>query len=194
MAVEFITRGRSGGSVQPGGGLRITRSFSTLVLQTAAHAVEMRGTGAPGGVSPDHFPSGVALPEVVELSQDRGRCLARIGDRAFQVRWGPGLRGRSAPDSIGWDASVRVALVVGPEQFPLRIREWAPGDRIRTRGGTRKLKKLFAEYRLSREDRSRSPVLVDRSGRVIWVIGVAVAEWARSEPEEADLVIEIKDV
>jgi tRNA(Ile)-lysidine synthase len=82
---------------------------------------------------------------------------------------------------------------VGPEHFPLRLREWAPGDRIRTRGGTRKLKKLFAEHRISREDRRRRPVLVDRLGRVIWVSGVAVAEWAWSESDEADLVIEIKN-
>ncbi len=193
MAVEFITLGRSGGSVQPGGGLRITRSFDTLVLQIAAHAVDNRGTGAPGGVSPDHARFVVALPEVVELSECRGSSLARIGDRAFQVRWGPGLDGRSAPDSTGCDSLTRVALAVDPEQFPLRLREWAPGDRIRTHGGTKKLKKLFAEFRLSREDRRRCPVLADRSGRVIWVFGVAVAEWARSEPGEADLVIEIKN-
>ena len=193
MAVEFITRGRSGGSVQPGRGLRITRSFGTLVLQTVADAVNMRGAGAHGGVSPDHAASVVALPEVVELSQGSGRSVARIGDRAFQVSWGPGPCGRSAPDSIGRDSSARVALAVGPEQFPLRLREWTPGDSIHTRGGTRKLKKLFAEHRLSVEDRGRSPVLVDRSGRVIWVFGVAVAEWARSEPDEADLVIEIKN-
>jgi len=61
------------------------------------------------------------------------------------------------------------------------------------RGGTRKLKKLFLEYRIPREDRMRSPVLVDRSGRVIWVSGVAVAEWARAEPAKADLVIEIEN-
>lgn len=192
MAVEFITLGRSGGSVQAGGGLRITRSFDTLVLQTAAPAVDVRGPGAPGGGSPDHAPFAV-LPEVVELSECRGSCLARIGDRAFQVRWGPGPGGRSAPDSTAWDSLAGVALAVAPEQFPLRLREWAPGDRIRTHGGTKKLKKLFAEFRLSREDRRRCPVLADRSGRVIWVFGVAVAEWARSEPGEADLVIEIKN-
>jgi len=192
MAVEFITRGRSGGSVWPGNGLRITRSFDTLVLQTAAPAVDVRGPGAPGGVSPDHAPF-AALPEVVELSEGRGRSLARIGDREFHVRWGPGLRGWSAPESTGWDSLTHVALAVSPEQFPLRLREWAPGDRIRMHGGTKKLKKLFAEHRLSREDRRRCPVLADRSGRVIWVFGVAVAEWARSEPGEADLVIEIKN-
>ena len=178
MAVEFITRGRSGGWLHPAGGLRISRSFGALVLETAAQPVNGCGTGASEGV---------------DLTRAGGRSLARIGDRAFQVRWRPGVRGRRAHESAGWESCVRVALAVGPEHFPLRLREWVPGDRIRTHGGTRKLKKLFAEHRLSREDRGRRPVLVDRTGRVIWVSGVAVAEWARSEPREADLVIEIRD-
>ena len=193
MAVEFITRGRSGGYVHPGGGLRISRSFGTLVFETAAHAVDGCGTGAPGGVSADDSPSGATVPEVIELSPSGGRSLVRIGDRSFRVSWRLGLRGQSSPHSTGWAPAARVALTVGPEHFPLRLREWAPGDRIRTRGGTRKLKKLFAEHRISCEDRRRRPVLVDRSGRVIWVSGVAVAEWAWSESDEADLVIEIKN-
>jgi tRNA(Ile)-lysidine synthetase-like protein len=193
MAVEFITRGRSGGYVHPGGGLRISRSFGTLVLETAVRAVGGCGSGAPGGASPDDSPSVAAVPEVIELSPSGGQSVVRIGDCLFRVSWRPGYHGQSAPHTTGWNSAARVALTLGPEHFPLRLRQWAPGDRIRTRGGTRKLKKLFAEHRIPREDRRRRPVLVDRSGRVIWVSGVAVAEWAWSESDEADLVIEIKN-
>jgi tRNA(Ile)-lysidine synthase len=193
MAVEFITRGRSGGHLHPGGGLRISRSFGTLVFETAKHGVDTTGAGDPGDVDSDLAPSRRTFQKGVELSHGKGKSLARIGDRAFQVRWKSGASGESVPESTGRDSSGRVALAVGPEHFPLRLREWVPGDRIRTRGGTRKLKKLFSEHRLSIEDRMRRPVLVDRSGRVIWVSGVAVADWARAEPMSADLVIEIEN-
>ncbi len=193
MAVEFITRGRSGGRLHPGGGLQISRSFGTLVFETVTPGVDTAGAGLAGGVRSNPVPSGVALLAGVELSHGKGRSLARIGDRAFHVSWNSGTCGESAPEPTGWDSTSRVALAVGPEHFPLQLREWEPGDRIRMRGGTRKLKKLFLEYRIPREDRMRSPVLVDRSGRVIWVSGVAVAEWARAEPAKADLVIEIEN-
>jgi tRNA(Ile)-lysidine synthase len=164
--------------VYPAGDLRISRSFGTVVLEIVA-----RGESQ----------SAVSLPESVELAKESGLGLARIGDRAIQVSWDSGPGDASPPASSGSAASDRVALAVEAEHFPLRLRKWTPGDRIHTRGGTRKLKKLFAEHRLSREDRMRRPVLVDRSGRVIWVSGVAVAEWARSEPENAGLLIEIEN-
>ena len=193
VAVEFITRGRSGGRVYPAGGLCISRSFDTLVLEIVTRSDDTTETGGRVGVLSGHAPSSDALPEAVELAGASGRSLARIGDRAIQVSWNSAQGDGFAPNSTGCGAPTRVALAVGAEHFPLRIREWVPGDRIHTRAGTRKLKKLFAEHRLSREDRMRRPVLVDRSGRVVWVSGLAVAEWAQSEPEKADLLIEIED-
>ena len=194
VAVEFITRGRSGGSVYPAGNLRISRSFDTLVFEIVRKSVDRAGYGVQEGTRSFHGPGAVELPVAVELAAGTGRSLARIGDRAIQVGWDSSPGDGSALSSTGRAASGCVALAVGAEHYPLRIREWVPGDRIHTHGGTRKLKKLFAEHRLSREDRMRRPVLVDRSGQVIWVYGVAVAEWARSEPERADLLIEIDDV
>jgi hypothetical protein len=38
------------------------------------------------------------------------------------------------------------------------------------------VKKLLAERRLDRRARARVPVLVDGSGRVLWVVGLARAE------------------
>ena len=39
----------------------------------------------------------------------------------------------------------------------------------------KKLKKLFAERRVDRRERSRVPVRVDGAGRVLWVVGLARA-------------------
>ena len=183
-AEEFITKGRSGGRVLPTRGLRISRSFDSLILETTE-------TDRPG-------------PETggLELYREGGHDLTTIGDRSFRVRWTtnagsePGLK-ESSTDEAGLQpagAAGRVALAVGREHYPLVLRSRAPGDRIATSGGTRKLKKLFGERKVPVCERDRIPVLADRSGRVIWVAGLATAEWARPSPDGADLVIEIENV
>ena len=68
-----------------------------------------------------------------------------------------------------------VELPETPLEFPLTLRAWEPGDKIRLAYGSKKLKKLFGEAKLSVEDRARTPVLVDVSGTVLWVAGFALA-------------------
>ena len=60
-------------------------------------------------------------------------------------------------------------------RFPLELRGWRPGDRVRLVGGTKKLKKLFTERWVARGARPRQPVLVDAGGRVLWIVGIARA-------------------
>jgi len=58
--------------------------------------------------------------------------------------------------------------------FPLEIRNWTPGDRFQPlglEGHSRKVKKLFAENGLTRQQRLRQPLLVNGSGEIIWVVG-----------------------
>ncbi|HEX8360506.1 MAG TPA: tRNA lysidine(34) synthetase TilS, partial [Longimicrobium sp.] len=77
--------------------------------------------------------------------------------------------------------------------FPLTLRGWRPGDRVRTRAGTKKLKKLFLEARVPRAGRGRVPVLADAEGRVIWAAGLARAADAEPLPGEAAITITITD-
>jgi tRNA(Ile)-lysidine synthase len=57
--------------------------------------------------------------------------------------------------------------------FPLQIRSWEPGDRMRHSYGSKKLKKIFSEKRVSLEKRLQTPIVVDAMGRTIWVPGVS---------------------
>lgn len=182
-AEEFIMHGRSGGRVLPTRGLRISRSFDSLILETTE-------AGRPG-----------AATERLELHREGGHALTTVGGRAFRVRWTTSAGSepvstatgseRSGPDATG--NTGRVALTVGPEHYPLVLRSREPGDRVATSGGTRKLKKLFGERKVPVSERGRIPVLADRTGRVIWVSGLAIAEWARPAPDGADLLIEIEN-
>lgn len=56
--------------------------------------------------------------------------------------------------------------------FPLRVRSFRPGDRFHPRGapGHRKLKKIFIDARIEREQRYRLPLL--EKGRILWLVGL----------------------
>lgn len=62
-------------------------------------------------------------------------------------------------------------------QFPLRIRNFRPGDRFQPLGlnGIQKLKKFFIDHKIPRFERSKIPLIV--SGNVIaWVAGYRIDE------------------
>jgi tRNA(Ile)-lysidine synthase len=72
----------------------------------------------------------------------------------------------------------------------LEIRRWQPGDRIRPLGmeGTRKVADLMAERRLPRPRRIEWPV-VEASGQIVWVPGVAVSEEFRANRGTRDPIL-----
>jgi len=144
-ALEFITSGSSGGSLHLAAGVRLERDFDRIRIAVVV---------APdGGDSPLEIPGPAA-----------GRGRAVIGGHIIEVSWG---------SASGGTAMERVVL--SDPRFPLTVRGWRPGDRIRLTYGTKKLKKLLAERRLDRHARRRVPVVVDRSGDVLWVVGHAHA-------------------
>jgi tRNA(Ile)-lysidine synthetase-like protein len=51
------------------------------------------------------------------------------------------------------------------------VRGWRPGDRIRSGAGTRKLKRVFADRKVGRSERSGYPLVADAGG-ILWVVGL----------------------
>lgn len=145
--LEFTRTGASGRAVSLPAGLRLTREFDRFLL------------GGQGD-SPREVPL-----EIPSESVGDGKLV--VGGREFDVAWGPSLK-RNTEETLG----------ISPEevQFPLFLRGWNPGDKIRLSYGSKKLKKLFREADVALGDRDRTPVLVDVSGRVIWVVGVVAVE------------------
>ncbi len=163
-AMEFISEGRSGAGIALAGRLRLSREFERILLVRAPK-------GEPGA---DHGSRGLvlALP-----SPESGEGTLELGGRRWRVRWGD-----TAATSGSWRW---VAFDPQRLSFPLRMRGWRPGDRTRTAGGGKKLKKLFGERRIPRSSRGNLPVLVDREGWVLWVPGVhrapGVERWSGTE-------------
>jgi len=71
------------------------------------------------------------------------------------------------------------------ERFPnLELRSRRPGDRIRLRGGGKKLSDLLIDHKVPREERDALPVLAS-GGNVLWVSGLAAAV-GLPPPQEED--------
>jgi len=162
-ALEFISSGTSGTRVQVAGGVCIARDFDRIRIG---------------------YPDPAETPEqVVEIpSPGRGRGTLRLGGTAWTVRWR--LKDREAGRGM--------AFAVDALRFPLTVRGWRPGDRIRLGGGTRKLKKVFGERRIPVRRRGRIPVLVDAGGAVLWVVGV-VRSVAAPAMERGNLEVRVDD-
>jgi tRNA(Ile)-lysidine synthetase-like protein len=112
-----------------------------------------------------------------------GTCV--IGGRRYLARWAPAVRGAEPGLTACFDPA---AL-----RFPLELRGWRPGDRIRFRYGSKKLKELFRERRIGRDARVRMPVLRDADGQVLWVVGVAYADTARPRADTSAFQIAVED-
>jgi tRNA(Ile)-lysidine synthase len=61
------------------------------------------------------------------------------------------------------------------EEGPWTLRAPRPGDRIRLRGGTRRVADVLAEAGVPREERAARRLLA-RDGRVVWIDGIEVAD------------------
>ncbi|MSR22294.1 MAG: tRNA lysidine(34) synthetase TilS [Gemmatimonadetes bacterium] len=151
--LQFMTRGSSGSEIRLSGSVRLARSFDRFVLERC----DSSGQGEPP------MDGSLTIPS---LNQGKGEftCSAR----RYEARWGVEGRGRGVAGESGWEWAIFPASEIA---LPLCFRTWRDGDRTRTPGGGKKLKKLFGELRVPREDRDRLPLLVDAEGVVIWIPG-----------------------
>lgn len=163
-AVSFIDSGASGRGIEMAGGLRLERHFDQIVI------------GVPSG--PGGGGRALEIP-----SSEPGTGEATIGGRKWLAAW----------SDTAEDAPLAAAFDPTALRFPLELREWRAGDRIRLGGGTRKLKKLFAERRIPRYERSRVPVLASADGRILWVAGVAREAGTEPGPGARVFHIRVKD-
>jgi len=65
-------------------------------------------------------------------------------------------------------------------RFPLLVRNFRPGDRLAPLGlnGTQKVKKVFIDRKIPREDRPRYPLLLC-GDQILWIVGLRQSEYAK---------------
>ena len=177
--LEFIRTGASGTGIHLPGGVRLARHLDRLHL-------DFPGDPGPGDETGGRLgPAGLRIgppaartnpdpdsPFVLPSMTEAGKGGAWLGGRRFRVEWRvAGLEDAPRESRASWVARFFVSGL----RLPLTLRRWEAGDRMRTAGGTKKLKKLFGELRVPSPVRRQLPVLADGAGRVIWVPGVAQA-------------------
>jgi tRNA(Ile)-lysidine synthetase-like protein len=89
----------------------------------------------------------------------------------------------------------RAVLQAGSAVAPFTVRNRRPGDRMRPLGapGRRKVQDLMVDRKIPRETRDSVPIVVDATGRIVWVAGLAIAEECRvTAPEAGVLLLELK--
>ncbi|HEX5869295.1 MAG TPA: tRNA lysidine(34) synthetase TilS [Longimicrobium sp.] len=168
LALQFISHAPSGRTCTLPGGVRITTEFGLARLERAAEPAP----SAP----PDE-------PLVIERAQ-AGEARFRVGGAEWTARW-------RAEGEDGVDDGRTMRMAIDRVRFPLTLRARAPGDRVRTRAGTRPLKKLLGEARVPLRKRGTLPVLADAAGAVLWVPGVARAEGCAPAPGEPSITLSV---
>ncbi len=154
-AVEGLQVGRG---LDLTGGLRLERSRARWILLRPDSARAREGRRHP----PE---SGRDSPHVVIPGPEGGTRRLDLGPVSWRVDWSP----EPFPGGTG--------LLLPPSRsYPLTIRGWAAGDRIRLRYGSKSVARLLSERGVPALDRPVAPIAVDRAGRIVWIPGVAVAE------------------
>jgi len=174
-AVLQVARGgRSGSSLSLPGGVEVRKERDTLVFLGVANA----GTRT-SLIAPREYDYKIDLArEDTQVKVAELGCVFR-----FRVIDWPPNRGETNRDGAVLD---RDRL-----RFPMVLRNWRPGDRLRPQGhhSARKLKRLLNEKRVSRWERDGWPVLTS-GGVLAWARGFPVAaEFAANERTRAGIVI-----
>ena len=161
-ALAFASAGASGQGLPISGTVRLIRSFDRLVF---CHTSE---PGVDGSFHIEHPGEGLGV--------------VSIGGRDWSVTWSL-ERGPVSP----W---VERFSVPGLE-FPVTLRGWSSGDRMKHPYGSKKLKKIFGEKRVALEERSRVPVVVDGKKRILWIPGVARSSLLLPGAEDDALMLSV---
>ena len=172
--LQMARSGHNGSSLTLPGGVTVRRDRDALVF----HAIENGSARHPQSSQKKYeykidLEKGQAEVSVAELG-----CVFRLR----VIDWPP-KRGETRRDEAVLD---RDRL-----QFPLVLRHWRPGDRLRPQGyrGVHKLKRLLNEKRVSRWERDGWPVLAS-GGEIVWARGFpAATEFAANERTRAGIVI-----
>lgn len=152
--LRAVSAGRAGAEVA-GGGVALRMGYGVVEVGPARPA---------------------AVPEAYRLDVP-GEVLAA----SFGIVFSAALEPPGPPVDDPAEAVLDAACV----EPPLVVRAWRPGDVFRPLGmpGKKKVQDFFVDARVPRWRRAWTPLVVDRRGEVVWIVGQRIAEPCRVRPE-----------
>ncbi|MTV24954.1 tRNA lysidine(34) synthetase TilS [Nitriliruptoraceae bacterium ZYF776] len=170
--VARITGVPTGARIDLPGGVVATAGGGWRALSPAGEPEAAEVALAIPGVT-SWGPAGLRVVAVTPDAGERHGGVADGGQIAFALEgaWTPSIPPVDPAVVPPGGVAARCHLVAPADLGPVTVRHRAPGDRVRTPVGTRKLADAFVDAGVPRPVRERWPVLVVE-GRVIWVPGV----------------------
>jgi tRNA(Ile)-lysidine synthase len=155
---------KPGGSLDLPGGILVKRKYGLLEFRRATRPGRRPRRGVAVGDATETFSREVSIPGTIRIES------LGISLRFRELRRVPSVLSAQRKAYLDLD---RIA-------FPLVVRSVSPGDRIQPLGmkGTRKLKSVFIDEKIPREQRRALPVLADGIS-VLWIPGVRLSERVR---------------
>jgi tRNA(Ile)-lysidine synthase len=161
QVLRLASESQSGRRIELPHGVEVARVFNRLEFSRRTRDISGRGAAKIIPAAERHYEYALALPDT--------------GPAAIDV---PELGLRFCLKPIDWpstasDTNHRTdALDADRLRPPLVLRNWRPGDACRLPGKrqAQKLKRMFAQARISSVERKNWPVLTS-TGRVVWVRG-----------------------
>ncbi len=144
LAVQFARKSQSGGEIHLGNAISLSRSFERLFL----------GKNDSKRIT-ESFE--IEVPGV-------GKDKLTLGEKKWRASWST----KAILEGGFCEVFCLEELV-----FPLSVRGWNPGDRITYSYGSKKLKKIFSEKKMSIKRRFETPLVVDAKDRILWIPGIS---------------------
>ena len=78
--------------------------------------------------------------------------------------------------------------------LPLIVRSRRIGDKIYVKGldGSRKVKDIFIDKKISLDERDSWPIVLDSTGNIVWIPGIIKSKYDKKVNEEYDIILEYK--
>jgi tRNA(Ile)-lysidine synthase len=75
--------------------------------------------------------------------------------------------------------------------LPLLVRTRRVGDRIAVKGlnGTKKVKDIFIDKKIPLLDRDLWPIVLDSTGRIVWIPGIKKSKFDKKKNETYDIIL-----
>ena len=75
--------------------------------------------------------------------------------------------------------------------MPLYVRNRQNGDKMTIKGmeGTKKLKEIFIEQKISKSERDSWPIVVDSRDQILWLPGLKKSKYNKQKFEKCDIIL-----
>ena len=97
--------------------------------------------------------------------------------------------------SIEEDSNYVCRLNSSDISLPLYVRNKKNGDKMEIKGmkGSKKIKDIFINSKISLSDRQKWPIEVDSNGKIVWLPGLKKSKYNKEKNEKCDIIIKYEE-